>query len=52
MLAYGFDFMYKKNVFGIKDTINHIGNIIDKNLESVGRMVEGSLNNLKLVFGE
>ena len=52
LLAYGFDFMYKKNVFGIKDTINHIGNIIDKNLESVGRMVEGSLNNLKLVFGE
>ena len=42
---------YRANLFGMKDTINNIGEYITNSIDNVGQTISSSLNNLKFSFG-
>ena len=42
---------YRENLFGVKDTINNIGEYITNSMDNVGQTISSTLNNLKFSFG-
>lgn len=45
------DEAYRENLFGVKDTINNIGEYITNSIDNVGQTISSTLNNLKFSFG-
>ena len=45
------DKAYRENLFGVKDTINNIGEYITNSMDNVGQTISSTLNNLKFSFG-
>ena len=45
------DKAYRENLFGMKDTINNIGEYITNSMDNVGQTISSTLNNLKFSFG-
>lgn len=41
------DKAYRENLFGVKDTINNIGEYITNSMDNVGQTISSTLNNLK-----
>ena len=45
------DKAYRENLFGVKDTINNIGEYITNSMDNAGQTISSTLNNLKFSFG-